>query len=394
MAKMTFDNTWNVVILDDDPYLFRYISLMTGLMVLDNRRLMLIPFNMIDGLAGKGGAENVHVVMVNAGRNGKMTGLLKQVLRDPVSEKYQVITYRVHQGETRQVSFEWHDRDNSRKEAAKRLSRLVAALVEHYYLQEYPDGMPPASVDEPLSVPPEADRPIQFGELTREKIFSILVHDLKAPVGNIRVLMDLMLDDPGTEGMKEMRDLLTSVRRSAASIHELIENFQFWARLSDIESGPAHQTVRVKSLVDENLQLLAGLADSKDIRIISDIPPDLVVDGDEYMLTTVLRNILTNAIKFTGRGGMINVSSRKSTDEVMISVKDNGVGMSEAEIEKLYHSSKPYTTRGTESETGSGLGFMLSREFIERNGGTIKIQSVKGSGSEVCFFLPLIPASS
>ena len=130
-------------------------------------------------------------------------------------------------------------------------------------------------------------------------------------------------------------------------------------------------------------------ANNKSITINHFAPEEIVITADVYMLKTVLRNLATNAIKFTNSGGTISIYAEKSQTNVTISVSDNGIGIKPKDLPELFDVSKRYTTKGTADENGTGLGLLLCKEFVEKHGGTIWVESEEGKGSEFKFTLPI-----
>ena len=146
--------------------------------------------------------------------------------------------------------------------------------------------------------------------------------------------------------------------------------------------------VNLAHMVRENITLLKGVAINKKICLQSQVDESINIFVDEYMITTVIRNLIYNAIKFTPKKGKIIISSNETEPGVEISIKDTGVGISPKNIETLFQSDVYYTTKGTSKETGIGLGLMLCKDFIEKNGGEIQVESIKGQGSTFKFTLP------
>jgi signal transduction histidine kinase len=224
--------------------------------------------------------------------------------------------------------------------------------------------------------------------ITREKLYSILAHDIKEPIGNIKVILDFLTNEPDLLDMKTSQDLLNSVKESASSIHELLDNFLFWTRMHKHEIHFNPVRINLAHLVRENITLLKGVASNKNIIIGAEVKEGITVIADEYMMTTVLRNLLYNAIKFTSRGGGILVAVRESGSYAELTVQDTGIGLKKAELENLFIPEIQYRSKGTLRESGTGLGLILCKDFIEKNGGHIKVESDEGFGSTFTFALP------
>jgi signal transduction histidine kinase len=224
--------------------------------------------------------------------------------------------------------------------------------------------------------------------ITREKLYTILAHDIKEPIGNIKVILDFLTNEPDLLDMKTSQELLKSVKESASSIHELLDNFLFWTRMHKHEIYFNPVRINLAHLVRENMTLLKGVASNKNIVIGADVDENLTVVADEYMMTTVLRNLIYNAIKFTSRGGGILVTAEETDGHVDLSVQDTGIGMKKTELENLFVPEVYYKSNGTAKESGTGLGLILCKDFIEKNGGKIKVESDEGFGSTFTFSLP------
>jgi len=224
--------------------------------------------------------------------------------------------------------------------------------------------------------------------ITKDRLYTIMAHDLKGPVGNIKVMLDFLTNEPDLLDQEISKDLLLRVKESANNVHELLEDFLFWSRMikQDIHFNP--RETDLEKAVHENIHLVKGLAKAKEIDIASDIPGSAWVVADEYMLNTILRNLLYNAIKFTEQGGFIEVSVRDAAQEYVVTIKDNGVGIPSERLEKLFRTQEVFTTIGTAREMGTGLGLALCKEFIEKNGGRISAESIVGVGSSFRFTLP------
>jgi signal transduction histidine kinase len=224
--------------------------------------------------------------------------------------------------------------------------------------------------------------------ITREKLYTILAHDIKEPIGNIKVILDFLTNEPDLLDMKTSQELLNSVKESASSIHELLDNFLFWTRMHKHEIYFNPVRINIAHLVRENITLLKGIAANKNIIIGTDVNESITVIADEYMMTTVLRNLIYNAVKFTSRGGGILVTARETDGYVELAVQDTGIGLRKAELENLFAPDVYYKSNGTSKESGTGLGLILCKDFIEKNSGKIKVESDEGFGSTFTFTLP------
>lgn len=225
--------------------------------------------------------------------------------------------------------------------------------------------------------------------LTKDKFFSIIAHDLKSPFNSIIGMSDLLKEEAETLDVKNIRHYATIINSAANQTLILLENLLNWARMQQgrMEFNP--KNLLLHQLTSDVIDMLSETSADKNIRLQNNIPETTIVHADENMLTTTIRNLLGNAIKFTHNGGSVIISSEKTDDIVRISVTDTGIGISAENIEKLFNIGSSISTRGTRNEKGTGLGLILCKEFIEKHGGRIWAKSVEGQGSSFTFTLPL-----
>lgn len=227
---------------------------------------------------------------------------------------------------------------------------------------------------------------LMAANLTRNKLFSIVSHDLRGPIANLNELIRLMQSGIITD--KEFRELLPELSRQTIITSELLENLLNWSK-SNLK-GDAIKPVRVclADATDEAVNLYKTQADLQQISLINQVDKSHCVLADKDMISLVIRNLLSNAIKFSKTGGIVVFGSTKNIANIEFSVTDNGKGISDADIEHVM-SDEYFSTPGNRGEKGTGLGLVLCREFIEKNGGAISISSMEGKGTRVSFTLPV-----
>ncbi len=233
------------------------------------------------------------------------------------------------------------------------------------------------------------NKDLKQSNVTKDKFFSIIAHDLKGPFNGFLGLTQIMADDLPSLTMTEIQEIAVSMRNSAGSLYGLLENLLHWARMQQglIPFEPKKMTLL--PIVRESVDLLAESAKNKGIDIFYDIPSDLMVFADENMLQTVIRNLVSNALKFTPKGGNVSVLAKLNTDQsVEISVKDTGIGMSSEMVENLFRLDAKTGRTGTEGEPSTGLGLMLCKEFVVKHGGNIWVESEEEKGSTFYFTVP------
>lgn len=223
---------------------------------------------------------------------------------------------------------------------------------------------------------------------TKDKFFSIIGHDLRSPFGNFVNMTNLILQNIATVDRETLLEYVSKLHRSAQNSYNLLENLLDWAR---------HQQGRIKyypdfdditSVVEEMVELLLPLAERKrvDLKVIYEEP--IYAYFDEQMIKTVVRNLMFNALKFTPSGGMISLYFKKEKDVVKVFVKDTGIGISKEAQEKIFRMDTHFSTMGTDKERGTGLGLILSKDFVEMNHGMIEVESEPGKGSVFIVTLP------
>ncbi len=227
----------------------------------------------------------------------------------------------------------------------------------------------------------------QLAELNtlKNRMFSIISHDLKNPIYSLRNLFRNVqqYDLSGEEIKVLVPDILNDLNYTTS----LMENLLQWAKSQMEGSNINPQKIEVSTMITETQNLLRLQAESKAIFLNAKADPNTFIYADRDMITLVLRNLLSNAIKFTPKDGEIQVGASKKDNMVEIYVKDSGIGISKENIGKLFGSNY-YTTNGTANESGTGLGLMLCKEFLTKNGGTIYVESEEGKGSKFIFNIP------
>jgi len=231
-------------------------------------------------------------------------------------------------------------------------------------------------------------RELQESNATKDKFFSIIAHDLKNPFNAILGLTDLITEELHTLNKETIQNIIHTIKTSSENAFRLLENLMIWAnsQTGKIECHP--EPIHLQRSIHEIISLLQGQASVKNIRIFSQCEEEYQASGDKQMIQTVLRNLLSNAIKFTPQGGGIKISVIPRDQEYEISVQDTGLGIPAEDLPKLFRIDSKYSTRGTANEKGTGLGLVLCKEFVEKNGGTLNVTSETGKGSTFSFTLP------
>lgn len=260
--------------------------------------------------------------------------------------------------------------------------------------------------------------------LPAHRIASIISHDLRTPLLGIRWLAEVLLEEDGASipGLPNSPALESSssaassgdgaspsdpaadpanrrryrlIHQSAQQALDLLENVLTWARLQTDDAEEGTGRYNLSELVKSNLRLLGSIAHKKGVTVVNDVPPALSVAADYHAVHTILRNLISNAIKFTEADGTVTVQCAEGPDPetVQITVVDTGIGIPADVQERLFQENRTATRRGTDGEVGTGLGLALCREMVERCGGRLWIESTEGEGTAAHFTLPrAVPA--
>jgi PAS domain S-box len=235
----------------------------------------------------------------------------------------------------------------------------------------------------------ESERKLLQLNTDKDRFISILGHDLKNPFNNLLGLSEVLIEDIRKLDIDEIEDIANNINKSARTTYNLLEDILMWARTQQGKIPFKPQILSFRDICKDILEILNSNANAKNITINYSAADDINVFADIDMLKTVLRNLVSNAIKFTNNGGAININAEENSGNVTISVSDNGIGIPPDNLTKLFDISQVLTTKGTAKETGTGLGLLLCKEFVEKHGGKIWVESEVGKGSDFKFTLPI-----
>jgi two-component system sensor histidine kinase/response regulator len=224
---------------------------------------------------------------------------------------------------------------------------------------------------------------------TKDKFFSIIAHDLKNPFNTLLGFTELILDTLDDFTTDKLREIIEILHSTSKQSYALLENLLEWSRSQTGRLDMKAEMVDMHDLIEENFNLLSNQAAKKKVMLSSSVQVHTFAFADANMIRTVIRNLISNAIKYTKEGGKINCSSSIKENNLLVEVSDTGIGIKPQNLEKIFRIDENYSTRGTEDESGTGLGLILCKEFICRNGGNIWAESTFGEGSTFKFTLPL-----
>jgi signal transduction histidine kinase len=223
---------------------------------------------------------------------------------------------------------------------------------------------------------------------TNAKFLSIIAHDLRSPFSSILGILELLKMSLKEFNKNQIEEYVDIVYNSANNTLTLLDNLLVWAVSQNKEKNFKPIKINLYEVLREEIENLKTLASQKQITLSQTIKPDLNVTADIQMVRTILRNLISNAIKYTNINGEIVIDASEVKQYVEVAIKDNGVGMSNEDQKKLFKIDSFHSTPGTHDEKGTGLGLLLCKEFVELHGGNIRINSEVGKGSRFSFTLP------
>lgn len=223
---------------------------------------------------------------------------------------------------------------------------------------------------------------------TKDKFFSIISHDLRSSLYGLTGLLAIVSDTEEEVDDESKQEIISEASVTANNVYRLMENLLGWAQVQTGQIPYKPQDFSLHSFIENIFNLYKQRIKSKKINFLNEADPDTRIFVDKKMTETILRNLISNAIKFTDAGGIIRISSESVDDQVIIKIADNGVGMKESQLENIFKIDSASTTKGTDQETGSGLGLILCSELVGRQKGTIRVESSVGKGTTFIIELP------
>jgi signal transduction histidine kinase len=242
----------------------------------------------------------------------------------------------------------------------------------------------------------EATRAIRENEIrlkeliaTKDKFFNIIAHDLKNPFTSLLGASELLYDNISQMTAENIKKLALILNDSAKGGYAILQNLLDWSRSQTGQLKFNPEKVNLKTIIDENIENLKLQVNNKEIELRSDLNEDLFIIADKNMINTVLRNLLSNAVKYTFKNGIIRVMVEQGNKAITLTVKDTGIGVSKEKTDSLFRLENSLSLPGTAKEQGTGLGLKLCKEFTEKMGGRIWVESKIGEGSEFKFTVPV-----
>lgn len=230
---------------------------------------------------------------------------------------------------------------------------------------------------------------LEQANATKDKFFSIIAHDMKDNFGGLLGYMEMLTTEYDRFGEEEKRAMVNTIDDLSQQLYKLLHNLLEWANIQTGTMAFNPSNFPLNAFILDEITLLNNYADAKEQTLMFKQSEEVMVFGDESMISSVLRNVVMNAVKFTAPKGAIEISVSKTGNQACVMVEDNGIGISPDNLKRLFKVNESVKTYGTNQESGTGLGLILCKEFIEKNGGTISITSEVGSGTTVTFTIPL-----
>ncbi len=235
---------------------------------------------------------------------------------------------------------------------------------------------------------------LKVSSAIKDTMFSIIAHDLRGPVGNITTALDIIRDDIDELNKDEILDIIKPLRNSAGAAYNLLVNLLFWAKNESGETFFIKDEILLNDIIDDVLILFGPNIEAKNINLKDNTDKEYYLSADEHMINTVIRNLISNAVKYTKENGNIILDTKETIgkDEkkyIKFSVKDDGIGISKENISKIFNSKEFFSTYGTNKEKGTGIGIILIKDFVEKHDGYLEIESESNKGTKISVYLPL-----
>jgi len=237
----------------------------------------------------------------------------------------------------------------------------------------------------------QSEKQLNEAIAAKDRFLSIIAHDLKNPFHSILGFSGLMMNHLDDYDRDQILTFTRMINESCQQSANLLDNLLNWSRSQTgrIQYTPSH--VKLHQIINDNIRLLQSNAIAKNIELVNQVKDNILIWADKNMMSTVLRNLVSNAIKFTRPAGKVCISSKPRKKFIEITVEDNGIGIPEKTIKKLFSLEKSHTTTGTANEEGTGLGLVLCKEFVDMNRGSIEVKSKPNKGSRFIVLLPVVP---
>ena len=261
---------------------------------------------------------------------------------------------------------------------------LIILLLSVWAFNAYRTGRQRKKLNRELSI---SNAELERINRVKDKLFSVLSHDLRSPIATLKSMMVFLQD--GNMTQEELMPLYGRIQSQLEASGNVLESLLQWAKTELSETKLEIEKVVLANVVNNVALQLKSAIDGKDIRFINDLNFDLIALADRIHVEIILRNLITNAVKFTRGGGIIKIAGKASEHSIEVYVEDNGTGMHDDEVKNLFEPGRHFTRMGTNQEKGTGLGLLITKEMISKNGGNIWVSSRKHQGTVFTFTLPM-----
>lgn len=227
--------------------------------------------------------------------------------------------------------------------------------------------------------------------LTKDKFFSIIAHDLRSPFMSIFSAITMLMRRINSSqelGRDDLNEVVSHLYDNSKAAFSLIDNLLVWAKTQTEDIKPEPSELKLRDIVEDNIDLFRENAISKSVAVVNNVNSQVLIYADNNMVKSIIRNLISNALKYTLKDGAVRIDTENKDDRVIIIVSDTGIGMTQKEISKVFRIDEKFWKRGTEGERGTGLGLVISKEFVEKNGGRMWVESEAGFGSKFFVELP------
>ncbi|WP_164914224.1 hybrid sensor histidine kinase/response regulator [Aquimarina sediminis] len=267
------------------------------------------------------------------------------------------------------------------------MARVSATLkLQNAYLKIKKNGEEIAN--QALLISKQHEELLKLNKL-KDKIFSIISHDVRAPLATLDGLLEIFSDEEIELDENELKSYVTTVKTEVNGVQSLMDNLLQWAKSQLVNEKTNTTDVNIHDVVQEVFSLFHERTTTKSLDVYNTIEDHMIAQTDQNMISFVIRNLLANAIKFTPQGGKITVSSERTINSIVVSITDTGVGMDEESLNSLFDDSNISTKKGTSGEVGTGIGLILCKELVEQNQGELSAKSELGVGSTFSCMLPI-----
>lgn len=229
---------------------------------------------------------------------------------------------------------------------------------------------------------------LKISQAHKDKVYSIIAHDLRSPFGIFAGLTGLFIEDYNEHSDEQRLKIIQSMQQTSISLQNLLENLLDWSKMQSGNLEKSLKHLNLRKIAEESLALHRDLILKKEQEVEVDIDSGILIYADQHMVSTVFRNLISNAIKFTEQNGKISITARGNRTKIRVCIEDSGIGLSEKDIKNLFDISSLDQISGGRTEKGSGLGLLLCKDFIESHEGRVWVESEPGKGSKFCFTLP------